>query len=465
MLEVPARFKLVSRTVTDANHNVLKEVSNAVTGTLRALNSPEAGSLGMTEVAHPECLAQIDRLVGSSSLQGSEALCKLLQYLAHHTLNSPANHLKEYQIATQVLGRPTDFDPQSDSCVRVQVGRLRTKLTEYYNSAGALDSILVDLPKGRYALSFERRITASEAAPLPVVETPSAAAPLKLRWKLAATGSLLLIIGLCVALWMQNRALKRQLAPWSYSPSISALWSGLLSSNLQTDIITEDDAFLLVQNISHETFGFNDYLNHTYIGQMQAQNFSPEIHDALHLIALKNLGRATEVRMAQRILALDPIGNHFALYNAREYMPSLLTQDNVVLLGGPLSNPWVQLFENKLNFTEAPYSDHVSPVTNHSPVKGEQAVYIPTESVSYCVVASLPNPGHRGKILLIQGTSSESTEAGLDFILSEEQLSGLLNRFNTKQFPYFEVLLKTSQVTATPLTTTIEASRTYPDLR
>jgi hypothetical protein len=78
----------------------------------------------------PECLAQINRPVNTPWLQSSEALCKLLQYLAHHTLNSPAGHLKEYQIATEALGRPADFDPQSDSCVRVQVGRLRTKLAE-----------------------------------------------------------------------------------------------------------------------------------------------------------------------------------------------------------------------------------------------------------------------------------------------------------------------------------------------
>ena len=104
-----------------------------------------------------ECLGQLDRLLRSPLLQGSEALCKLLQYLAHHTLNSPADHLKEYQIGTEVLGRPADFDPQSDSSVRMQVGRLRTKLIEYYNSAGVHDPILIDIPKGRYTLSFEKR--------------------------------------------------------------------------------------------------------------------------------------------------------------------------------------------------------------------------------------------------------------------------------------------------------------------
>ena len=110
-------------------------------------------------VPAPEaCLAQIDRLVRSPLLSGSEALCKLLQFLAHHTLNSPQDHIKEYEIATEVFGRPSSFDPHADSGVRVQVGRLRTKLAEYYQSAGAGDAVVVDMPKGIYTLSFQQRV-------------------------------------------------------------------------------------------------------------------------------------------------------------------------------------------------------------------------------------------------------------------------------------------------------------------
>src|SRR5260370_4729882 len=43
--------------------------------------------------------------------------------------------------------------------VRVQAGRLRTKLAEYYGSEGADDSILVEMPKGNYVLRFHQRPT------------------------------------------------------------------------------------------------------------------------------------------------------------------------------------------------------------------------------------------------------------------------------------------------------------------
>jgi len=91
--------------------------------------------MNVTRVQVPQreqYLAQIDRLLNSHVLHGSESLCKLLRYLAEHALDHPGSPLKEYQIATEVFGRSPNFDPQSDSTIRVQAGRLRLKIAEYY---------------------------------------------------------------------------------------------------------------------------------------------------------------------------------------------------------------------------------------------------------------------------------------------------------------------------------------------
>src|ERR1700733_6091359 len=102
-------------------------------------------------------LNQIDKIVQSHTLRKAESLCKLLRYLADHALTQPGVPLKEYQIATEVFGRPDDFDPQADSAIRVQAGRLRLKLLDYYNHEGAADTIVVELPNGHYTLSFHYR--------------------------------------------------------------------------------------------------------------------------------------------------------------------------------------------------------------------------------------------------------------------------------------------------------------------
>ena len=105
---------------------------------------------------------------------GSESLCKLLKYLGEHSLDSPGMSLKEYQIATEVFGRPADFDSRVDSTVRVQTGRLRSKLAEYYAGEGAPDRLVIEIPKGAYSLTYHIRPPLEAPAPLAALAAPPA---------------------------------------------------------------------------------------------------------------------------------------------------------------------------------------------------------------------------------------------------------------------------------------------------
>src|SRR5581483_9246386 len=132
---------------------------------------------GAPAAGREEKIRQIDRLVHSSLLHGSESLCKLLRYLADYALEHPGESVKEYQIATEVFGRPATFDPRLDSTVRVQTGRLRTKLTEYYRGPGDNDPLLVEIPRGTYQLTFvSRHAETPEAAAISPEPPPAAAA-------------------------------------------------------------------------------------------------------------------------------------------------------------------------------------------------------------------------------------------------------------------------------------------------
>jgi hypothetical protein len=191
---------------------------------------------------------------------------------------------------------------------------------------------------------------------------------------------------------------------------------------------------------------------------------SPEMHAAVNRIALWNLGSPDEFKLARRVLALDPLNQRVHLYNARDYMPDLIRRDNVVLIGGSISNPWVQLFESRMNFVTKFDSDSPIAVVNRVPAPGEQSVYTQTGSVQYCVVGYLPNPNHNGVVLLIEGTNAEASEAAGDFLLSEDQLSNFRKMLPAGKFPYFEALLKVSSVEGTPLTATVQAYRAHPNL-
>ena len=53
------------------------------------------------------------------------------------SLAGEAQNLKEYTVGLDVFGKPASYDPRQESVVRMHVGRLRQKLTEYYRTEGA----------------------------------------------------------------------------------------------------------------------------------------------------------------------------------------------------------------------------------------------------------------------------------------------------------------------------------------
>src|SRR3954465_5022555 len=103
-------------------------------------------------------LHQVEKLGNSSVLKSSESLCRLLRYLAEQSSVHSTSPIKEYQIATEVFGRPAGFDPKLDATVRVQAGRLRLKIAEYYAHEGADDQWVLELPKGSYKLHLHPRM-------------------------------------------------------------------------------------------------------------------------------------------------------------------------------------------------------------------------------------------------------------------------------------------------------------------
>src|SRR5262249_34980246 len=104
--------------------------------------------------AREESLDELERLLQSRVLQGSETLKAFLRYVVLESINNQEGHLKEYTIAAEVFGRNSDYDPRNDSIVRVQAGRLRSKIQEYYATEGKHDKVLIDLPKGHYNAVF-----------------------------------------------------------------------------------------------------------------------------------------------------------------------------------------------------------------------------------------------------------------------------------------------------------------------
>jgi hypothetical protein len=473
-----------------------------MTGALKAKSKTGVGVEEATLLESDPRWKLAERAARSTALFRATQLRDMLLFIVRQTILNPEEPIHEFELAHQVLGRRHDFNPLDDNIVRVQMAHLRKKLDLYFSTEGKDEENVITVALGSYRPVFSPRSqpispapavteTAAgqkkdlsaggsahgEALPSRASEAEPQAGPVSGRRKgialaVAAALVILVLVGACLALWIRlagtEQALtvaRQSLSPWKSRPSVAELWANFFDTSHDTDVVVSDDSYLLIEQINKQSTPFYSYLNHTYIGQPEGKTQSPESRFIENMIVTKSLGNISEFKLAQRILSLDPPAKNVHLFGARQYMPALVKQNNVILIGGRISNPWVELFESRLNFVENIRFEGygVTTVTNRAPAPGEQPLYTSTDSVGYCVVAFLPNQSRDEKVLLIEGTSAEATEAAGDF-LSGEQFSAFRGMLHASSLPYFEVLLKTSQVRGTPLTVTIEAYRAYPAL-
>jgi hypothetical protein len=110
----------------------------------------------------------------------SPRLVHLLQYMGEKYFRGETDQLKEYNIATEVFGRPANFfNPTDDAIARVEAHRLRKRLKEYYETEGKDHSIHISIPFGTYVPVFTRRTNSLKDIPSPEpAETRPAPAPL-----------------------------------------------------------------------------------------------------------------------------------------------------------------------------------------------------------------------------------------------------------------------------------------------
>jgi len=106
---------------------------------------------------------QLGRILASAAFADAERASGFLRFVVERALEGHTGEIKESVIAVEVLGRnASSFDSKSDPIVRVEAGRLRDRLSSYYQGGGEADRLLIALPKGGYVPEFsERELPAS----------------------------------------------------------------------------------------------------------------------------------------------------------------------------------------------------------------------------------------------------------------------------------------------------------------
>ncbi|MBZ9848596.1 hypothetical protein LB565_11450 [Mesorhizobium sp. CA14] len=105
--------------------------------------------------AAPAVRETLERLLASETFGRSERARRLLRYLVEREQAGEADRLKGVSIAMDVFGKDGDFDASTDAVVRVQAGRLRELLEQYFANEGVAEPVRIAIPRGGYVPSYE----------------------------------------------------------------------------------------------------------------------------------------------------------------------------------------------------------------------------------------------------------------------------------------------------------------------
>jgi hypothetical protein len=446
-----------------------------------------------------QCRALVDRVAGSVELRRAARLRAFLLYVCDQTLSHGATVIHEQEIGAAVFERPEGYDTSIDNIVRVNATELRKRLEHFFADEGRNEELILEIQRGTYTPTFHLRAVAKSAdPPLPesTVQENVSSAPVTASWEAADgpaiaapevepapevashiedrsrvriwQGLCVLLLVACGALAWQVHALAAKMQPWPRDPAIRAFWDQFLNAGNDTDILLADTSFALAEDIMRRKIALPDYLNYNYKRMAEDPSLPESQRDDLARVLERNNGSIADFQVGAQILALDKERHRFTLESSRSYSPEAAKHHSLILIGSRQSNPWVSLFADNMNFdleydsaTRRPY------VVNREPQAGEAQQYPAGEGakpvgMGYAVIAFMPDLSGKGKTLIIEGTDSQATGAAGDFVTSEDSLAQLEKKFPTGTIPYFEILLRTVQLSGTPLHGEVIAYRIYP---
>jgi len=246
----------------------------------------------------------------------------------------------------------------------------------------------------------------------------------------------------------------------------------LFDSQRPVTIVVADTSLVVLQNLTRQTVPLADYSDGSYLTKLAKRK--PELAQAL-IASPPRASMADVVLTARLVQSATAQQRTVIIRHARDLRMRDLEDGRLIFLGSAYSNPWLRLFDEERNFTLGEDEPtRVGYLLNKSPQAKEQGRYYARSesngaSETYGLITYVPNLRHTDSVLILEGISSEGTEAAGDFVTDPRygaQLAQYLILPGDKSIlPYFQLLLKVTALNNTPSVSQVIAHRVSPNFQ
>jgi hypothetical protein len=255
-------------------------------------------------------------------------------------------------------------------------------------------------------------------------------------------------------LWVENRRLRELgTSPAAISEGNSLL-ARLLPTECSVTIVASDAFHTHLQSFRGSVSSLEEYSSRSvFTIPPPALSHSPDLWD---LIRTQPLTHGDDVRAAVQLARSMSPACDVKLAHARSVtMHTFQRGGDFLILAGRRANPWAGLFEKDLRFQMVfPNATESAVFVNSKPQAGERSEYRTVlnsnqTGVAYGRVAVVPGLYGSGRVILVAGTSGETTFAATDFLtqpLGLQRLQEKLRQPINDRIRRMEVLIETSAI-------------------
>ena len=389
----------------------------------------------------------LEQVLSSRAFSRPGQLRSLMKYLCEMEISGSGAELNEHAIGVAAFGRPQDYSPLEDPCVRSRAYELRKRLQQYNEADGLSAEVIVEFQRGSYVPLFTVRETTAigqlpasqtlETGPLSIQADPLTLEPGLLIRSRRRLPAILLFSAACLLCVFIGTRIPR---PSPVDPIIREAWGPLVDANANVMISIGRSLWFVVRpSGSKLPAGVISFPVPPIVKREFLSNGEATEGPGLEMQYTDNAAAIGDISgIVVAVNTLQQFGVNYQMLPERAGPIPAMRGRNVLLFGSPFSSPavsellppsaWKIHFDTNLaQWVVCRNSGPGDPL--FVPAKRESRPFPEVLGLITVLPSQGSTPSSPRRTVIVSGLPSVGTHGALEYFASPKAMQELRNRF------------------------------------